>query len=212
MLRRFFLFLAMLSVAACANGARELEKPKEALGDFKLGHLGIVAPNLVKGPVSRDATKEEWIAGVESALEERFSRYSGDKYYHLGVSVEGYVLAQPGVPILLSPKSALILRVTAWDDAAGAKLNEEPEQITVLESFSAETMVGSGLTQSKEEQLRNLSVNAALQIENWMRKMQREQGWFGGTSAAPEPTASPAVESQIAVPSAVLEEVAASTR
>ena len=31
---------------------------------------------------------------MEAAIEERFSRYDGDSLYHLGISVEGYVLAQ----------------------------------------------------------------------------------------------------------------------
>lgn len=44
-------------------------------------------------------------------------------------------------------------------------------------------MIGSGVTQSKEEQMRNLSANIALVIENWMRRQQREEGWFGGPDA-----------------------------
>lgn len=66
---------------------------------------------------------------------------------------------------------------------AGARLNEESQLLTVLESASANTMIGSGLTQSKEKQMENLSANMALRIENWMRKMQREEGWFGGEFA-----------------------------
>ena len=71
----------------------------------------------------------------------------------------------------------MILRATVWDDAAGEKLNPEPKEITVLEAVNPDTVVGSGLTQSKEVQLENLSVNAALQIEKWMRQMQRSDGW-----------------------------------
>ncbi|MBN9887008.1 hypothetical protein [Salipiger abyssi] len=187
----------VLGLAACANGQTNLQEPVEPLGNFKLGHAEVVAPNIVKGPVSREASAEEWIAEVDKALEERFRRQEGDKYYHLGVSVEGYVLAQPGIPLVFSPKSALIVRVTVWDDAAGKKLNEEPEQITALESFSAETVVGSGVTQSKAEQMRNLSANVALQIEKWMRRMQKEEGWFGGLDANP-----PAVAEATGEPSA----------
>ncbi len=173
----------VLGLAACANGQSNLEKPAQPIGNFKLGHAVVVAPNIQKGPVSRDASAEEWIASVDSALEERFRRYEGDSFYHLGVSVEGYVLAHPGVPLVFSPKSALIVRVTVWDDAAQAKLNDEPEQITAMESFSAQTALGSGLTQSKEEQMRNLSANIALQIEKWMRRKQMNDDWFGGRDA-----------------------------
>lgn len=189
MFRLIPVFGLVLGLAACANGQSNLEKPAEPLGNFKLGHAIVVAPNLTKGPVSRDASAEEWIASVDSALEERFRRYEGDSFYHLGVSVEGYVLAQPGVPLVFSPKSALIVRVTVWDDAAQAKLNEEPEELTALESFSAETALGSGLTQSKEQQMRNLSANIALQIEKWMRRKQMNADWFGGRDAGKPLTA-----------------------
>lgn len=182
MRRIAILFVTLLSLVACASGERQLAQPVEPLGNFKLGFAEVVAPNLVKGPLSRDATPEEWSAAVDGALEERFNRYTGNKFYHLGVSVEGYVLAQPGVPLVFSPKSALIARVTVWDDAAQAKLNEETHQVTVLESFSAETVVGSGLTQSREEQMRGLSANLALQIETWMRRQQQEAGWFADAS------------------------------
>lgn len=183
MLRITIFVMALLGLAACADGARELTKPVQPLGDFKLGHAIVVAPNIVKGPASREATPEEWIAGVDAALEERFRRYEGDRFYHIGVSVEGYVLAHPGVPLVFSPKSVMILNATVWDDAKGVKLNPEPEQITVLEAVSGNTLLGSGLTQTKEAQLEVLSVNAALQIEKWMRRMQRDEGWFGGLQA-----------------------------
>lgn len=174
---------AILALSACENGLANLKKPAEPIGDFKLGFSEVVAPNLTKGPLSREASAEEWTKSVDRAIEERFDRKSGGKYYHIGTSVEGYVLAQPGVPLVFSPKSALILRVTVWDDAAQKKLNDEPEQITVMEAITAETVAGSGLTQSREEQMRNLSANAALQIELWMRRELREKGWFGGEEA-----------------------------
>ena len=68
--------------------------------------------------------------------------------------------------------------MTAWDDARQQKLNEEPEQITVLESFSTNTIFGSGLTQSKEKQMYNLTRNAAKQIQNWLVQQNERNGWF----------------------------------
>ncbi len=181
---RLLLCLAFaVGLSACADGARELKKPVAPIGNFKLGHAIVVAPNIVQGPASRDATAEQWVAGVDAALEQRFRRYEGDKFFHLGVSVEGFVLAVPGVPLVFNPNSVVIVKVTVFDDAAGAKMNEEPEQITALEAVSAKTMVGSGVTQTKEEQMQLLSDNIALQIEKWMRRMQREKDWFGGPGA-----------------------------
>jgi len=108
------------------------------------------------------------------------------------------VLAQPGVPLLVSPNSILIIRVTVWDDAAGKKLNEKPEQMTIFESLSGETAIGSGLTQSGEEQLRNLSVNAAKQIEIFLARQVAKEGWFvpdpsADVSAPTEPVLAPPV-------------------
>ncbi|SIS81415.1 hypothetical protein SAMN05421759_1042 [Roseivivax lentus] len=192
-MRRLFPLLACLTfLAACADGARQLNKPVEPIGDFKLGHAVVIAPNIVKGPASRDATDEEWIAAVDSAIETRFRRYQGDRFFHLGVSIEGYVLAQPGIPLVFTPKSALIVNVTVFEDATGQKLNEEAMQLSALEAPSKDTfIVGSGLGQTKEEQMAALSANIALSIETWMRKQQRDAGWFGGPDAGvpivPEP-------------------------
>lgn len=188
-MRRVFSLIALLmTLTACANGQRQIEEDFEPLGDFKLGHAVVLAPNLTKGPLSRDASEEEWIAALDKEVEARFRRYQGDKFYHLGISIEGYVLAAPGIPLVLSPKSALIVRVLVRDDAAGERLNEESQMLTVLESASAQTVIGSGLTQSKEKQMENLSANMALRIETWLRRMQVEEGWFGGEFATgPDP-------------------------
>lgn len=163
------LLLAAFTLTACANG-NDLNEPPVPLGQFVLGHNIVVAPELVKGPLSREADPEQFVAEMKSAIDARFGRYEGDKIINMGISLEGYVLAQAGIPIVLSPKSILIIRVTLWDDARGVKLNAEPEQITVFETFSPETILGSGLTQSKEKQMRILTANAAKAVETWMLK------------------------------------------
>ncbi|MEZ5716770.1 MAG: hypothetical protein R3D85_17450 [Paracoccaceae bacterium] len=177
MFRNLFLVLGLALLTAC-GGADDLSKPPVPLGNFALGYNVVVAPNLTKGPLSRDADKEQFIAIVKEAVDERFGRYEGDKLYHLGISLEGYVLAQPGIPLVASPKSILIFNVTVWDDAAGKKLNEEIKQITVIESFGGHTLVGSGYTQSEEEQMRGLARNAAKQIEHFLVRENYEKGWF----------------------------------
>ncbi|SLN29839.1 hypothetical protein ROG8370_01158 [Roseovarius gaetbuli] len=174
---RLFALLGLVLITACTN-ANDLDEAPAYLGNFHLGHNVVVAPNLTKGPASREASKEEWIEAMTTAMSDRFGRYDGGKLYHIGVSVEGYVLAIPGVPIVASPKSALILNVTAWDDAAGKKLNTKPHTVTVVESISGNTFLGSGLTQSKERQMLNLSRNAAKQIQNWLQNQNNDKGWF----------------------------------
>jgi hypothetical protein len=179
MLRIIFGGLLMLSVAAC-NGAADLQDAPEPLGDFRLGHNIVVAPKVVKGPLSRNATEEELTTALQTAIAERFDRYEGEKLYHFGVSVEGYVLAAPGIPLVLAPKSIMIVNITVWDNAANAKMNTKAHQITVLESLDQGPLLGSGYTKSAEEQLKNLSQNAAKSIERYLTNQKAEKGWFTG--------------------------------
>jgi len=172
-----FLLLGLFALAGCTN-PNDLDKAPAYLGNFNFGHNVVVAPNLVKGPASREATREDWIEAMKTAMADRFDRYEGDKLYHLGISIEGYVLAIPGIPIVADPNSALIINLTVWDDAAEKKLTEKPEQITVLETISGSTLISSGLFQSPEKQMENLSKNAAKQIQNWLQRMNNEHGWF----------------------------------
>jgi hypothetical protein len=188
MFRLLALLSSVLLMAACTN-PNDLDEAPADLGDFRLGHNVVVASKMTRGPVSREATPEEWQESLTGAIDERFGRYEGDRLYHLGVSVEGYVLAQPGIPIVASPNSVLILLLTVWDDAASQKMNTPPEQITVIETISGNTILGSGLTQSKEVQMRNLSRNAAKQIENFLVRRRAGEGWFGASDAVAEDAA-----------------------
>jgi hypothetical protein len=171
--------LLMLSVAAC-NGATDLQDLPVPLGDFRLGHNIVVAPKARKGPLSRDASKEELTIALQTAIAERFDRYDGEKLYHFGVSVEGYVLAAPGVPIVLAPKSIMVVGVTVWDNDANAKMNEKPHQITVFESLDQGPLFGSGYTKTAEEQLKNLSQNVAKAIERYLSTQKTKESWFTG--------------------------------
>ena len=179
-MRRLLIALPLLfAVAACGDSTRDLQEPTEPLGDFKAAHIGVVAPNLQKLLVSRDATEEEWIEAVTKALDTRFRRFSGDKYYHIGVSIEAYSLPPPIIP----GKSALALNVTIWDDAAQAKLNAEPKQIHVIKVFE------SRISKNREQQLQGLAEEAARLTEVWLREMQESDGWFGPVALAGETVA-----------------------
>ena len=167
----------MVVLSACAS-SRDLDDAPVPLGDFRLVHNIVIADKAQRGPLSRKASEDQLATAVKAAMAERFGRYDGASRYHFGISVEGYVLAQPGIPLVLAPKSALILNVTVWDDAAGGKLNDEPEQITVLETFGTAPIIGTGYTMSAEEQLTELSQNAAKAVERFLVRQQTEQGWF----------------------------------
>lgn len=180
-LRPAVLFAAALLLAACASG-RDLGAPRAELGDFRLGHNIVVDDVAQRGPLSREAEPGQWKAAIEAEVARRLGRYEGGRLYHLGINVDGYILAVPGVPIIASPRSVLIISVTLWDDALGRPLTDRPRQFTVLESLTGETLVGSGLTQSAEQQMAVLARNAALVIENWLAENPH---WFDPELDAP---------------------------
>ena len=155
--------------------------------------------------ISRDATKEEWQDAVQKAIAARFGRYEGDKLYNIGISIDGFALAPPGVPLVLKPKSVLVITANVWDDKSQKKLNAEGKQLTIFEHMSAETVIGSGVTQSKAKQMEILAYNAAKAVENWLLENPE---WFGLTKAevkanaaaraATKPAAKPAAKPEVA--------------
>lgn len=171
--RLFAALTALLFLAACAGD--DLSAPPKDFGDFRLGYNIVVAKNAKPVGPSRPATPAEWEAALKQAMQERIGRYQGEKLYHIGIGVDGYALAVPGIPLVLSPKSALAITVNVWDNSAQRTVNSEPKSFTVFESFSGETVVGSGLTQSREQQMQNLSRNAARQINDWLIE---NKSWF----------------------------------
>lgn len=172
---RFAALLLGLSVlGACQTS--DLQKPPVPLGDFALGLNIVVADNVQKVPISRQVTPEQWEAEMKKAVAARFGRYNGTKLYNIGISVDGYALAPPGIPLVLKPKSVLVVTANIWDDAAGKKLNPEGRQFTVFEKLSPETFIGSGVTQNKQKQMEVLSYNTAKKIEGWL--LQHPE-WFG---------------------------------
>ena len=54
---RFFAIVMALGLLGACTNANDLDKAPVDLGNFALGHNVVVAPNLTKGPASRDASK-----------------------------------------------------------------------------------------------------------------------------------------------------------
>jgi len=186
---RLLTAIAVLAIVAGCSRSNDLKEPPVPLGDFALGYDIVVAKNMKRIPPSRKATPEEWETVLKDQIKRRFGRYDGDKLYHIAVSVDGYALAIPGIPVILSPKSILAISVNIWDDAAGKKLTDKPKQMNVLESLSGDTLIGSGLTQTRRKQMDNLARNAAKKIETWMVANRVE--WFGETADLPPGDATP---------------------
>ena len=176
-----FCLIALLAVAGCGSTIGEMTPRSPALSSFDLGHNVVIGTTAKKGPLSRDATAEEWVESLSAAIDARIGRYNKGDLYHLGVSIDQFVLAAPGVPLFLSPKSILQVSVTVWDNAKAQKINETPKQILVFENFSGASLLGSGITRSREEQMAGLSANAAIKIENWLIE---NAAWFAPSNDA----------------------------
>lgn len=209
-LRYVVLLAAGLALAACDR--RDLEKPPVPLGDFALGLNIVVADKVQKVPISREATPDEWEAAMKKAVNDRFGRYTGSTLYNIGISVDGYALAPPGIPVIAAPKSVLVITANIWNDAEQKKLNPEGYQITVMESISGATVIGSGLTRTKAQQMDALSYNAVYKVQQWLLAHPE---WFPAAPGAVVPAgqlpAAPAAPANPAPPGVTAAESVAQT-
>lgn len=167
--------IPLLSLLAACEG-NDLKKPPVPLGDFVMGLNIAVADNAQVPGISRTVTAEEWKAALEKAMADRFGRYEGSRIYNFGMSIDGYVLAPPGVPVVASPRSALIMTVYVYDDATQTLLNPGGKQLTMVEGISPESFIGSGITQTKEQQLARMAYRGALAVQNYLLENPE---WFG---------------------------------
>lgn len=177
---RAALVLALGLLAGCGD-PNDLSKPAAPFGDFRLGHNIVVADKSESVGPSRKATVDEIETALKTATQARLGRYQGDKLYHIGISVPAYALAVPGVPVLLSPKSVLVIEVDVWDDTAQRTINPTAKRFTVFEGLSGSTVIGSGLTKTREQQLETLSENAARLINDWLVE---NKAWFSPEAVA----------------------------
>ena len=177
---RAALVLALGLLAGCAE-QNDLSKPPAPFGDFRLGYGIVVADKAESVGPSRHASADEIETALKTALQDRLGRYQGDKLYHIGIGVPAYALAVPGVPVVLSPKSVLVIEVDVWDDTAQRAINPKSKRFTVFEGMSGSTVIGSGLTKTREQQLQTLAENAARLINEWLIE---NKAWFSPEAVA----------------------------
>jgi len=180
---RFALLGLVLILGACAT-TDPLEEDLPDMGDFRLAFNIVVADHIQQVPPSREATGAEWIEVLTAEIDRRFGGYEGDRLYHIAIHVDAYALAPPGIPLVLQPRSILVISANVWDDELQAKLHEEPEQMTIFEGAATETfLIGSGLARTREEQMQVLARNAARRVQLWM--LQNPE-WFSIDEVAAE--------------------------
>jgi hypothetical protein len=185
LIRVVFAVTSLFALVAC--DANDLSDPPRPMGNFAMGLNIVVSDTAQTIPISRQVTPEQWKDALTSAMEQRFGSYSGDKLFDFGISIDGYLLAPPGVPLVASPKSALIITVNVWDDAKQQLLVKGGKRMTIMEGMSADSVIGSGWTQNKQAQMKKLAANAAKAVQDYMLEHPE---WLG-LPPAPTPSQTP---------------------
>jgi len=165
--------LAALSVVlvACAGPVKETAPQSvKPIGDFKLGILVVYAEKVKKGPMSRNATPQQLQSALDTEMRRRFGALDGKKFFNISVAVDAYALARTGIPLLLTPSSALAVTINIWDDATKKIISEDDKQFTTIEKISGRSLIGSGLTMTADQQLHELVVITVDKIEAYMRE------------------------------------------
>nr|WP_170541961.1 hypothetical protein [Ruegeria arenilitoris] len=176
MLRILTLITGLALVGACTQ--TQLYEEPEDLGEFKLRVNYAFADKAVQGPVSRDATPQEWTEAIQKAVEIRLGRYQGSQEYDIGISLEGYMLAPPGIPVIYNPKSTAIVLVNVYD-VGKKEFLAKGKQFQVLEDTTGgSALKGSGNERTKEEQMSGLALKVADRVEEWLAEEHKDNGWF----------------------------------
>jgi hypothetical protein len=179
-LHRAALFLLLPLLATACTSDLDPDVARTGIGDFSLDRVVVIVDGPLVPPYSRSLSEAAVKSAVEDSLQARFGRFEGTGSYSIGVKVQGYVLSGPAVPVLFAPRSQLFLSVNAYDDSP-ARLNADTLNLTVHEDAGGDTVVGSGYSQTAEEQIAELASNAAIEIERWLRK---NPDWFTGAARA----------------------------
>lgn len=185
MLRWIMMFATCGLLAAC--GETQLNEAKEDLGEFSARVTFVYTDKALIWPTSRAATGAEWQVPLQQALDTRLRRYEGSQEYDVSISLEGFVLAPPGIPILFAPKSLAVVYAYVYDVEKEEFLVRK-HRMEIFESTTGESaLVGSGHARTKEEQIDGLSLNIVDALEEYMAEQHAAEGWF-----APSPASGPA--------------------
>ena len=161
----------LLAPLLLACEPEDLTLPPEPLGTFRFGHNVVVTEGVKRGPLSRSISGQTIQAVIQAEMKNRFARYEGDGLFHIGIKVDSFILAEPGIPLVFSPKTLMILGYNVWNDATGEKLFDEFRVISVLpDGQKSIPLVPSGFTNTADEQLAALARGAAKTIEFELRK------------------------------------------
>ena len=169
--------LALLTLTV-ACGETQMHEAREDLGEFSARITYVHTDKARQWPTSRDAEGSEWNAALENALDTRMRRYDGRQQYDVAVTLEGFLLAPAGIPLILSPKSVAVVNVFVYDVEQEKFLAKE-HQMEIFESTTGQSaLLGSGNARTKEQQIQGLSLNIVDKLEEYMAEQHKENGWF----------------------------------
>lgn len=174
--RRLIAFGLLCAALSACTRPIEQEIAAQPIGDFSLANLVVVVNDPIKGPMSRELSDDQIEAAVRGAVQSRLGRFTGAGRYTIGIKVGGYVLARRGIPVLVAQKSILLMNVGLFDET-GQMISGDWKRMTVFEEAGGDTIIGSGYSQTAEEQLAELANNTAIQIERWLRE---NADWVNG--------------------------------
>ena len=186
LIARLIAMTALLGLLAACD-TNNLKDPPTPMGDFAMGLNVVVEDTAQTVPISRKALPGEWKDAMTKAMVDRFGSYSGDRLFNFGISIDGYELAPPGVPIIASPKSVLIATVSVWDDATQTQFNPGGKRVVLIEGLSPESLIGSGWTQNRKQQMAKMAYKAALAVQDYLL----DNPEIFGLPPRPHPTAAP---------------------
>ncbi len=180
---RIFAFLAAMLVLLTACGETTLNEAPEDLGDFNMRVSFVYTDKALQWPLSRAAETSEWNEPIERAVEARLGRYNGSGKYDVPITLEGFLLATGGIPVLVNPNSAAVVNVFVYD-VSGKTFLAEKVQMEIFEDTTGESaLVGSGHSRTKAEQIDGLALNIADKIEEYIAEKHLEEGWFAPREA-----------------------------
>ncbi|MBM2577172.1 hypothetical protein JQC91_12765 [Jannaschia sp. Os4] len=169
---------AMLGGAALVAGCSNASDPSIAgtelpgMGDFRLGFNVVVTDKIKRIPPSRPAEPADWERVMKSEVQKRFGVYQGTETFHVALALDGYALAPPGIPVVLTPKSILVATANLWSEREGRKVLG-PEQLSVFEGAES-LLLGTGLIKGADEQMVTLARNMAAKVQRWILREGRD--------------------------------------
>lgn len=182
MTRLFALFASLLLLVSCSE--TQLDEAPEDLGNFNMRVGFVYTDKALQWPLSRDAEPSEWNEPIERALEARLGRYQGNGKYDVAITLEGFLLATGGIPVLVNPKSAAVVNVFVYNVETQTYLARK-HQMEIFEDTTGESaLIGSGYSRTKQEQIDGLALKIVDALEEYMAAQHAEHGWFNGAEAA----------------------------